>query len=112
MLNRMPMDAHFAELTPHDVATRGTAFRIIDVREPSEWGGELGHIQGAELVPLSTLAQAAASWDRATPLVMVCRSGGRSGRATSQLVQMGFKEVHNMNGGMLRWSSEARPVTR
>ena len=76
--------------------------RLIDVREPYEY--EAGHIGGAELVPLGRLTQAVADWDRSEPLVMVCRSGARSARATMVLAHMGFETVHNLESGMIGWS--------
>lgn len=100
------------EISVHDaLAVRGKV-RFVDVREPVEWAGELGHIEGAELVPLATVAQAAAGWDRAAEVVLVCRSGGRSGRATAQLASMGFSGVYNMVGGMLAWNDAKLPVAR
>jgi len=78
--------------------------RIIDVREPEEWSGELGHIEGAELVPLATLGKAAADWSRAEPVAVVCRSGGRSGTGALLLESMGFMRVASMAGGMLDWN--------
>jgi len=92
-------------------AVRGTA-RLIDVREPSEYRAELGHIAGTELVPLATVEQAAKSWDREQEIVLVCRSGGRSGRAAAALAAMGFKHVINMAGGMLAWNAAGLPVER
>lgn len=89
-----------------------TEFRVVDVREPAEFDGELGHVPGAELVPLATVATAAAAWDRAEPLVVVCRSGGRSGRAATALEQLGFKRVASMAGGMLRWNALGQPISR
>lgn len=86
--------------------------RIIDVREPHEYSGELGHIAGAELVPLATLPAKAASWDREKELVVVCRSGGRSGAAARQLVQMGFTRIMNLRGGMLAYNAARLPVVR
>ena len=80
--------------------------RLIDVREPYEF--EAGHIEGAELVPLGSLTRAVASWDRSEPLVMICRSGARSARATMVLGQMGFQTVHNLESGMIGWSRIAR----
>lgn len=90
-------------------AQRGT-FRIIDVREPDEFTGPLGHIQGAELVPLATLTQAAMVWDRDAAIVLVCRSGGRSGRAALTLEGLGFHQVASMAGGMMAWSAMALPT--
>jgi len=86
--------------------------RIIDVREQAEYSGDLGHISGAELVPLATLPAKARSWDPDQELVVVCRSGGRSGAAARQLVQMGFTRVMNLRGGMLAYSAARLPVAR
>lgn len=77
--------------------------RLIDVREPAEFNGELGHIRGAELVPLRALAAESASWNRDAAIVVVCRSGGRSGQATSLLERAGFRRVANLSGGMIGW---------
>jgi len=86
--------------------------RFVDVREPDEYVGELGHIAGAELVPLASVATAAAAWDRKKPLVLVCRSGARSGRAAAALFANGFKQPINMSGGMLAWTASGFPVER
>lgn len=92
-------------------ASRGSA-RLIDVREPSEYNAELGHIAGTELVPLATVGEAAMAWDRNQEIVVVCRSGGRSGRAAAALAAMGFKRIINMSGGMLAWNAAGLPVER
>ena len=86
--------------------------RVIDVREPSEFTGELGHIEGAELVPLATLPEAARAWPRDTELVVVCRSGARSSRAAQVLKELGFERVVNMSGGMTAWNQAGLPVER
>lgn len=87
--------------------------RFIDVREPHEYTGELGHIEGAELVPLATVEEAAKTWDREQPIVLICRSGRRSARAAEQLMLQGFQTVANMKGGMLAYRSadEQPPVS-
>ncbi|MEZ4232188.1 MAG: MBL fold metallo-hydrolase [Polyangiaceae bacterium] len=77
--------------------------RIIDVREPAEFTGDLGHLQTAELVPLSTVTRSARDWPREQPLLMVCRSGRRSAMAAEQLLAMGFQQVANLEGGMLAY---------
>lgn len=87
-------------------------YRVIDVRRHDEWVGELGHIDSAELVTLDHVAEAAASWDRETPIVTVCRSGGRSGRAALLLEHMGFMYVASMAGGMLLWNDQGLPVEK
>ncbi len=96
--------AGVSELSPEWLAAHPTAARLVDVREPAEYVGPLGHIEGAELVPLATVEEAAATWDRAQPLVVVCRSGGRSAKAALALEALGFKRVASLRGGMTRWS--------
>lgn len=78
-------------------------YRLIDVRESDERVGELRSIPGSEHVPLATVAQAARGWDKKAHYVVVCRSGGRSGRATLELESLGFHHVVSMAGGMLVW---------
>lgn len=77
--------------------------RVVDVREADERVGELRSIPGSEHVPLSTVAQACRGWDKRSRIVVVCRSGGRSGRATLELEAQGFHHVASMTGGMLCW---------
>ncbi len=86
--------------------------RLVDVREPHEYVGELGHIHGSELVPLATLDAAADAWDRNEPLVLICRSGARSGRAVAALLAKGFTRPINMAGGMMAWNASSLPIER
>jgi rhodanese-related sulfurtransferase len=78
-----------------------TAVRRIDVREPAEFDGPLGHLPGAELVPLGNLPAAAASWSPAGPLLLICRSGARSLKAARLLAAQGFRQLYNLEGGMV-----------
>lgn len=84
--------------------------RLVDVREPGELVSSLGKIGGVENVPLGTLAAAAQSWSKDDPLVAICRSGGRSGRAAMLLESMGFTHVASLDGGMLGWHEVGLPV--
>jgi len=84
-----------------EVARAVGSVRIIDVREPSEFDGPLGHVPTAELVPLGTVLDLAKKWNREAELVVVCRSGARSGGVAANLSRLGFKLVMNMTGGML-----------
>jgi glyoxylase-like metal-dependent hydrolase (beta-lactamase superfamily II)/rhodanese-related sulfurtransferase len=86
--------------------------RLVDVREQDEYRGELGHIAGTELVPLSTLVASARPWPKHEPVVLICRSGGRSAKAVLQLAAAGFKRVASLQGGMLAWQARALPVER
>ena len=84
--------------------------QVLDVREPAEFDGALGHVAGARLLPLGALPQRAGELDRARPVVAVCRSGARSAQAAVLLAREGFDRVANLAGGMLRWRAEGHPV--
>ena len=80
-------------------------YTIIDVRSKEEYDGELGHIEGSKLV---TLGEDLTSWlkeqDKDSKIIFVCRSGGRSGKATEEAIGFGIKDTINMTGGMLLWN--------
>lgn len=99
------------EVDAHWVAEHAHAIQIVDVREPSEFAGELGHIPEATLVPLASLRATAAAFQKEKPVVVVCRSGGRSSQAALMLEQQGFTKVANLSGGMIRWRDAGFPVT-
>jgi len=84
--------------------------RLVDVREYMEFCGALGHLEGAEPVPLAGLAEASASWDRTRPIVLVCAYGTRSGKAASMLNERGFEQVASLHGGLVRWTECGLPV--
>jgi len=88
-----------------------SSYRIIDVRQPDEFFGELGSIEGAELVPLDTLDAAASSWASDDKLLVVCRSGGRAGQACDYLTQSGFNDVTNLVGGMMAWATRSETAS-
>ena len=91
------------EVSVEWVRAHADQVRLIDVRSADEFAGELGHIDGAELVELDSVEGTATEWNRDDRLVTICRSGGRSGRAAKALEQMGFRNVCSMAGGMLAW---------
>lgn len=84
---------------------------VIDVRAPSEFNGELGHIDGARSVPSPRVAAAADEWDPGRPLVLVCRNGTRSPRLADELRARGFV-VRVLGGGMVAWDDAGLPVSR
>jgi rhodanese-related sulfurtransferase len=102
----------YRDVDPARVARAAGNVRLVDVREPDELAGELGHVAGVENVPLSLLESASRAWDKEQELVVVCRSGGRSGRAAAYLASIGFARVMNMVGGMLSWNLTKLPVVR
>ena len=108
-----PLHYRFAglwEIDPHGLEEHAADLQILDVREPDEFVGPLGHIRGAILIPLGELAGRADELRRDRPVVAVCRAGSRSAQALAILQQNGFTDTANLAGGMLRWRAEAHPV--
>ncbi len=73
--------------------------QLVDVREAHEW--EQGSLPGAIHIPLGDLADRVGDLDRSRPVALLCRSGGRSGRAAEILVASGFDDVTNLTGGLM-----------
>jgi adenylyltransferase/sulfurtransferase len=97
-------------ITPQELqdALRGDAPpQVIDVREPHEW--EIVHLPQARLIPLATLPAHLHEYDRNEPIVVHCKSGARSAKATQTLKDAGFQNVKNLDGGILRWAGEIDP---
>jgi sulfur dioxygenase len=104
--------AAIPEVPPEWVLGNLDTARLVDVREVDELTAELGHIVGVEHVPLATIEAVARDWNREQPVVVLCRSGGRSGKAALQLEAMGFTQVASMRGGMTEWNRARYPVVR
>jgi sulfur dioxygenase len=108
-----PLSYTFAgiwELQPEWLAENAARVQIVDVREPEEYTGALGHISGAQLIPLGSLIENKNKIAKEKPTVVVCRSGARSAQATVLLRNAGYARVANLAGGMLRWRGQRLPV--
>jgi rhodanese-related sulfurtransferase len=82
--------------------------QLIDVREADE--KQIADI-GGELIPLATIPQAGERVARDRPVVVYCRSGGRSLRACQYLAQhFGVEEIYNLSGGILAWAEAIDPT--
>jgi hydroxyacylglutathione hydrolase len=101
------------EINPPEVLKTQSTTVLIDVRRPDEWTGELGHIDGAQMVTLETDLDAfLPKLPKDKTYVFICRSGGRSGVATQKAQSLGFQSVYNMKGGMLAWNAHGFEVKR
>jgi glyoxylase-like metal-dependent hydrolase (beta-lactamase superfamily II)/rhodanese-related sulfurtransferase len=104
-----PLNFTFAglwEIQPASLEEIVDRVQVVDVREPDEFVGALGHVEGAVPIPLGQLATRAGELDRSRPVVAVCRSGARSAQAVTILQKAGFANVANLAGGMLRWRAD------
>ena len=84
---------------------------LIDVSEPAEYAA--GHVAGSKSVPLAQLeASTALPKNRALPLVVVCPTGTRAGRAVPMLKKLGFENVRTLAGGIEAWRAASLPIEK
>ncbi len=101
-------------LTCRDLANLARRPFLLDVREPDEFTGSLGHIVGACLIPLGDLPRRIKELAalRQAPVVTICKAGGRSAQAQKILEAAGFDHVKSLAGGMETWNLQGLPVAR
>lgn len=81
---------------------------LLDVREHDEWVA--GHVPDARHIPLGELRARVAEVPQDQDIYVICRSGGRSGRAAEALAGAGWSAI-NVAGGMQDWAVAGRPMT-
>lgn len=98
------------EVTVADVAaSKNTIPQLIDVREMDEW--QEWRIAGGTLIPMSEFAARVGELDSAQPIIVYCRSGGRSLMVAEALQNAGY-DAKSMAGGILEWERAGHPVER
>jgi rhodanese-related sulfurtransferase len=85
---------------------------VVDVCETEEFAA--GHIVGARNIPLNQLEEklAGAVKNKALPLILVCQSGARSGRAVLMARKLGFEQAQSLGGGLTAWKAASLPVEK
>lgn len=85
---------------------------LLDVREVGEFSAI--HAPNAKLIPLGELGARLREIEsyKDKPIVVICRSGRRSGIAVSQLQAAGYTQVSNVKGGMVAWQSSGLEIAK
>jgi rhodanese-related sulfurtransferase len=81
---------------------------LLDVREPDEWAA--GHAPDAHHLPMMQVPARLAEIPTDVDVVVVCRSGVRSGQVVAYLADNGWTNTHNLDGGMHAWAAAGRGV--
>lgn len=72
---------------------------VIDVRESNEY--DTGHIEGSINIPVSNISSI--NYDKDTNIILYCASGMRSANAAKELINLGYTNVYNLDGGLINW---------
>ena len=105
----MPVETTNADITVEELKRRldaGDNLFVLDVREPHEY--QICNING-HLIPLGDLPRRVNELDPNQEIVAHCRSGARSAKAADFLRKAGFRNVHNLTGGILAWADKIDP---
>ncbi|WP_396177264.1 thioredoxin domain-containing protein [Flavobacterium sp.] len=83
----------------------GEAIQLLDVRTPEEFNEQ--HIDGATNINWngSGFEQKVAQFDKTKPMYVYCLSGGRSRQASIKLSEMGYQNVYELDGGIMKWNA-------
>jgi rhodanese-related sulfurtransferase len=84
---------------------------IIDVREPDELAEVSYDVSNIKNIPLGELESRLSEVPKDKQIIVVCRSGKRSGNAYDILKENGFTNMANMQGGVLAWQEKGFPIT-
>lgn len=101
-----------ATVTPRELRElldSGTKVALIDVREPVEW--DINHIDGAQLVPKSTIesGEGLAKLPQDRVAVLYCKTGVRSAEALAAVKKAGFSDAKHLQGGIVAWAKQLEP---
>ncbi len=85
----------------------GEDVQLVDVRNPDEYA--FAKIPGAKLIPLGEVVSRMKELDPDRELILQCKMGGRSAKATQLLRQNGLERAQNLKGGILAWIDQVDP---
>jgi len=108
-VNGTPVQNGIPQMTAVELKRRldaGDDLFVLDVREPHEY--QIANL-GAKLIPLGELPNRLGELDPNREIVVHCKSGGRSQKASELLAQNGFKKLHNLAGGINGWATDVDP---
>lgn len=85
---------------------------VLDVGEPAEFAA--GHVVGAKNLPVGSIAAGAKGLpgNKALPLVLVCPTGARAGRAAALLHKLGYENTRVLSGGLAAWREANMPTEK
>lgn len=86
--------------------------QLLDIRTPEEYAE--GYIEGYQNIDFlsETFEDDIEKLDKTKPVIVYCRSGGRSGRCSTLMLEKGFTKIYDLEGGITKWESEGNAVVK
>jgi rhodanese-related sulfurtransferase len=94
-------------LTPVQLKSQQHQLRVIDVRSWFEYW--IGHISGSQRLNQNRILK---DIGKDQSIAITCLSGHRSAIAAQRLVSQGYRQVYNLQGGLLAWQGAGYTVQR
>ena len=110
---KSPVDGvQVLEVSKYEKKMTQPEVQLVDVRTPEEFNE--GHLENAINIDVTAddFDAKVASLDKEKPVMVYCKSGGRSARASARLKELGFKTITDLEGGITNWKSENKPVVK
>jgi len=86
--------------------------QLVDVRTPEEYAN--GHLKNSVNINYNAddFEEQVGKLDKSKPVLVYCLSGGRSSNAAVKMQEMGFSEIYNLDGGIMKWSRAGKPIVQ
>ncbi|WP_370476821.1 rhodanese-like domain-containing protein [Tamlana flava] len=96
----------------NEVLQSNEGMQLVDVRTQEEY--QTSHLKNAANFDFysKSFADSLKTLDKNKPVYVYCRSGGRSGKSVEELKKLGFKEIYDLEGGILNWIDQGLEVSK
>lgn len=100
------------DISTYERQLKQPEIQLIDVRTPEEFSE--GHIENAKNINImeNDFDAQVAHLDKTKPVMVYCKSGGRSAKASARLKELGFTTITDLEGGITNWNSENKPTVK
>lgn len=100
------------DIAAYEQQLKQPEIQLIDVRTPEEFSE--GHIENAKNINImgDDFDAQVVALDKTKPVMVYCKSGGRSAKASARLKELGFTTITDLEGGITNWNSENKPTVK
>ena len=100
------------DIAAYEQQLKQPEIQLIDVRTPEEFSE--GHIENAKNINImgDDFDAQVAALDKTKPVMVYCKSGGRSAKASARLKELGFTTITDLEGGITNWNNENKPTVK